>query len=84
MEVKRDEFVDDDFFVEEVDIVKLGVVVKEEGDDQVFELEDKEGLFVEVLFFGDGKVLVEVEVGGDSVDVLFKFVFLFEFVFFLN
>lgn len=84
MEVKRDEFVDDVFFVEEVDIVKLGVVVKEEGDDQVFELEDKEGLFVEVLFFGDGEVLVEVEVGRDSVDVLFKFVFLFEFVFFLN
>lgn len=84
MEVKRDEFVDDDFFVEEVDIVKLGVVVKEEGDDQVFELEDKEGLFVEVLFLGDGDVLVEVEVGGDRVDVLFKFVFLFEFVFFLN
>lgn len=68
MEVKRDEFVDDDSSAEEADIAKPGAVAKEEGDDQAPEPEDKEGLPAEAPPSGDGEAPAEAEAGGDSAD----------------
>lgn len=45
MEIIKDDFsIEESFLLEVVDIVKFGEVVKEEGDEEVFELDDKEGV----------------------------------------